>query len=825
MDDQLVALDHADRGRVGLEQSGRLLHDFVEDCGRIELGCEQRAHARELLGEGPRRAFALVELASLERAACGPGKPPRELQVVVDELARRSEEDDHQAAVLPARRVDGDRKQRAEARLDRQAPPRLAEAIVVRDVRRSEHAALGSAGLEHRCGIGEPVSQELGERFGQLHRRGQRQAPRLRHQHCCCGAAERLGRSLSDRVQSRRLRERLGERRGDAEEAALDPRLADALFEARGVPHGQRREPRECLEQLGVGVVEVAFRVPRAHAEDATRIARPGHRCCDRAGEARVRLVRHGLLPVVVVVGEHGAALPEGFTGEPATRRELELQQRRVEPVDRGAAQNLALLVQQVTVGRVGVEQLRHLDDEPLQHGLQPQLAGDDLGRLQQGLLLFEPLRVLLQQARRVHGEPDLAGDCLRQSDLGVGPGRGLRAVEPEDPDHAIEHADRRGENRCGAEVGQGLPLAERWVVECRIGSDVPARDRAPFASREVGDGKPPGRGSDRNEAVGIPLRADRERVLGADEPDEAPRDPGSLARLLDGDPEDGLEVVLRAHLPADRSHEPLSLERVLECGRRARPLQGEGRLGGQSLEEGRRGDREDARLAGGGRDEDRGDTLVGDERDEDGALGPDLLGQPPVDHGGAGDVVDGDRSSFEGGARDRRGLGVEIDRDVPPPDRLLTVLQRIEAVGATVVLLDDRNRRELDVEQVCYVLQKSPGDSCGIASARQRDRERSDRLEVAVTAWIRVPRIGVRRSGRLVLIAASEQGFPGIHWALGMIGRGNAERQSRKGNTACKDGPRGLFTNRAEGVSFTPLGDAIRGLVRTWPQMTAEST
>ena len=282
---------------------------------------------------------------------------------------------------------------------------------------------------------------------------------------------------------------------------------------------------------------------------------------------------------------------------------------------------------------------------------------------------------------------------------------------------------------------------------------------------------------------------------------------------------------MLGAHLPADRSHEPLSLERILECGRRARPLQGEGRLGGQSLEEGRLGDREDARLAGGGRDEDRGDTLVGDERDEDGALGPDLLGHSPVDHGGAGDVVDGDRSSFEGGARDRRGLGVEIDRDVPPPDRLLTVLQGIEAVGATVVLLDDRNRRELDVEQVCYVLQKSPGDSCGIASARQRDRERSDRLEVAITAWIRVPRIGVRRSGRLVLIAASEQGFPGIHWALRMIGRGNAERQSRKGYTACKDGPRGLFTNRAEGVSFTPLGDAIRGLVRTWPQMTAEST
>ena len=327
VDDQLVALDHADRGGVGLEQGRRLLHDLVENRGRVELRGEQRAHARELLGEGPRRAFALVELASLERAARCSGEPPCELQVIVDELARSGEEDDHQAAVLAARRVDGDRKQRAEARLDRQASPRLAKSIVVRDVRRSEHAALGSAGLEHRCGVGEPVSQELGQRLGQLHRSGQRQAPRLRHQNRGCGATERFGRSLSNRVQSRRLRERLGERRGDAEEAALNPRLANALLEARGVSHGQRSEPREGLEQLGVGVVEVAFRVSRAHAEDATRIARPGHRCSDRAGEARVRLVRHGLLLVVVDVGEHGAAFPEGLTGEPAAGRELELEQ------------------------------------------------------------------------------------------------------------------------------------------------------------------------------------------------------------------------------------------------------------------------------------------------------------------------------------------------------------------------------------------------------------------------------------------------------------------------------------------------------------------
>jgi hypothetical protein len=174
VDDQFVALDHANRSCVGFEQSRRLLDDLVEHRSGIELGGEQRAHARELLGEGPRRALALVELASLERAARGPGEPPCELQIIIDELTRRGEEDDHQAAVLTTRRVDGDREQRAEARRDREASPRLAEAIVVRDVRRSKHAALGSASLEHRRRVGEPVSQKLGQRFRQLHRSGQR---------------------------------------------------------------------------------------------------------------------------------------------------------------------------------------------------------------------------------------------------------------------------------------------------------------------------------------------------------------------------------------------------------------------------------------------------------------------------------------------------------------------------------------------------------------------------------------------------------------------------------------------------------------------------
>ena len=161
----------------------------------------------------------------------------------------------------------------------------------------------------------------------------------------------------------------------------------------------------------------------------------------------------------------------------------------------------------------------------------------------------------------------------------------GLRAVEPE---------DRRscGRTRGSASRAQrAVPRSIRVWISPSVGSSSagsartsPLGDRAPLASREVRDGKPLGRGADRNEAVGIPLRTDRHRVpAGSPSRMKHRDDADSLARLLDGDPEDGLEVELRAHLPADRSHEPLSLERILERGRRARPLEGERRLGGKA--------------------------------------------------------------------------------------------------------------------------------------------------------------------------------------------------------------------------------------------------
>ena len=102
-------------------------------------------------------------------------------------------------------------------------------------------------------------------------------------------AAERLGRRLRSGVVGLRQRQRLAEQRGDAVEAALHARLPRALAEALGVAERERRERREGLEQLDVGVRERARRVAHPDAEDAARLAGPDHRRDERAREPVVR--------------------------------------------------------------------------------------------------------------------------------------------------------------------------------------------------------------------------------------------------------------------------------------------------------------------------------------------------------------------------------------------------------------------------------------------------------------------------------------------------------------------------------------------------------
>src|SRR4029453_14818835 len=98
--------------------------------------------------EGARGALALVEVAPLETAAGGACEPAAELEVVVGDRALLHEEHDDESTLLAARRVDGDREQRAHPR---QAAPILAEALRVVERGGGQHPALLCGGLPH-CG-------------------------------------------------------------------------------------------------------------------------------------------------------------------------------------------------------------------------------------------------------------------------------------------------------------------------------------------------------------------------------------------------------------------------------------------------------------------------------------------------------------------------------------------------------------------------------------------------------------------------------------------------------------------------------------------------
>ena len=90
------------------------------------------------------------------------------------------------------------------------------------------------------AGSGTPSANDRARSSGSSYDGRELEAAGSRHEDRREGPSERLVRSVRDGVERRGLRERLGERRGDPVEPPLDARLAHALLEARGVPHGQR---------------------------------------------------------------------------------------------------------------------------------------------------------------------------------------------------------------------------------------------------------------------------------------------------------------------------------------------------------------------------------------------------------------------------------------------------------------------------------------------------------------------------------------------------------------------------------------------------------
>ena len=221
----------------------------------------------------------------------------------------------------------------------------------------------------------------------------------------------RLGRRLRGRVVGLVERQRLSEERRDAREAALEPRLTRARLEALRVPQRERGQRRESLEQLDIVVVKTAFGVAHSDTEHAEPLARPHH---GRLEAERER--------VVGGVGQapDDALLAVRHLRDPALRDELEPDQAAVEAVDGGTAQDPPRAVDETAVGLVDPEERCHLFDETQEDGVERQLARDDLGGVEQGLLLLESAGVLVEEPRGVERRSELPCDRVDEHQLGV---------------------------------------------------------------------------------------------------------------------------------------------------------------------------------------------------------------------------------------------------------------------------------------------------------------------------------------------------------------------------------------------------------------------
>ena len=110
--DDLVALEQPNRGASGLEQLDGRAYGDVEQVVRVELAGELDAGTRKPLRKRAGTSLALVQLASLERAAGCTRDVARELELLVAEHRLAAEEDDHQREARTGRLDERNREQR-----------------------------------------------------------------------------------------------------------------------------------------------------------------------------------------------------------------------------------------------------------------------------------------------------------------------------------------------------------------------------------------------------------------------------------------------------------------------------------------------------------------------------------------------------------------------------------------------------------------------------------------------------------------------------------------------------------------------------------------
>ena len=269
---------------------------LVEHVVGIELAGELPAGPCKPLRQRPGATLSLVQLASLQSAARRAGDPLGQRELLVVEHLFGLVEDEHEPDAAARRLRQGHGQQRAPAGRSRRTGEPLAEAAVVDQPVRREQLAAASARRQR----GRILLEVVGEPCGELVRAGQLELVPDRPQHRRRVAAERLCRSLRDRVVGRLRRQRLAEHGRDPVEAALDLSLARALAQEPARVDRDRRLVGDRLRERDLG--RAARSSARRGAARARRSPARTRRSASRAPRAEPRSASSRTWPRVVSI-------------------------------------------------------------------------------------------------------------------------------------------------------------------------------------------------------------------------------------------------------------------------------------------------------------------------------------------------------------------------------------------------------------------------------------------------------------------------------------------------------------------------------------------
>ncbi len=241
--------------------------------------------------------------------------------------------------------------------------------------------------------------------------------------------------------------------------------------------------------------------------------------------------MRELVVDAAVIGRDERAALADRETREPAVGGELEADEGRVEAVHGSAPQHAALAVVQIAIGRVRLQEGRHLVGKALQHRGQLQLAAHDLRRAQERRALAESLAVLTDQMREAEGQADFDGDRLQQRKIRLRPRAGGVSMRDEHAELRTVGAHRRRSDGTYTDLSQPPDVGSRQV---RRIVEIDDRDRSLPARSGTRDDEVLRFVRHPLDGVLRPLRDDRLRAVGVDD-DEATARPERAPGFGDG--------------------------------------------------------------------------------------------------------------------------------------------------------------------------------------------------------------------------------------------------------------------------------------------------